>query len=284
MTGHTERIRERTVSPSPSGLGRAARPGLGAALAAELTKIFTLRWALWTLLSALALNVGLGALVALSFRNALSGPPTEGTRNFDPLFAAFFSLTIGQLALVVFGVLTVGSEYSSGTIRAALAAVPRRGRFYLAKVLATALPVVVVAVGSAVVTFLTTQAVLGPYGVTPTAEGAPTAIIGAVVHLTLLSLFALGVAAMLRSSVRAMAVLLPVLFLGSMGLGNIPKVRTVTQFLPDQVGWVIMHLAGPPDDPRWARDYGPWTGLGILALWTAAALLGGYLVLRRRDA
>ncbi|WP_203881126.1 hypothetical protein [Planotetraspora kaengkrachanensis] len=47
---------------------------------------------------------------------------------------------------------------------------------------------------------------------------------------------------------------------------------------------VVMHLAGPQDDPRWARDYGPWTGLGILVLWTALTLVGGLLVLRRRDA
>jgi hypothetical protein len=42
--------------------------------------------------------------------------------------------------------------------------------------------------------------------------------------------------------------------------------------------------AGPQGDPRWVRDYGAWTGLGLLTLWTVAALLGGYLVLRRRDA
>jgi hypothetical protein len=45
-----------------------------------------------------------------------------------------------------------------------------------------------------------------------------------------------------------------------------------------------MHLAGPQDEARWARDYGAWTGLALLGLWTAASLLGGYLVLRRRDA
>jgi ABC-2 type transport system permease protein len=47
---------------------------------------------------------------------------------------------------------------------------------------------------------------------------------------------------------------------------------------------VVMHLTGPPGDPRFGRDYGPWTGMAILALWTAAAIVGGYLVLRRRDA
>jgi hypothetical protein len=52
----------------------------------------------------------------------------------------------------------------------------------------------------------------------------------------------------------------------------------------DQAGSVIMHIVGPPESPYFARDYGAWTGIGILALWTAAALIGGYLVLRHRDA
>ncbi|MEU3457945.1 hypothetical protein ABZ671_30800 [Micromonospora sp. NPDC006766] len=47
---------------------------------------------------------------------------------------------------------------------------------------------------------------------------------------------------------------------------------------------VVMHLVGPGDDPRFARPYGPWTGVGIMALWTAVALLVGYVAVRRRDA
>jgi ABC-2 type transport system permease protein len=79
-------------------------------------------------------------------------------------------------------------------------------------------------------------------------------------------------------------VLMPLLFLGSQGLGNAPTVGTVLQFLPDQAGAVILHIAGRPDDPDFDRSFGPWTGVAILALWTALSLLGGYLVLRRRDA
>jgi ABC-2 type transport system permease protein len=58
----------------------------------------------------------------------------------------------------------------------------------------------------------------------------------------------------------------------------------VRTLLPDQAGMVLMHVAGPPDDPRFGNGYGPWTAMGILVLWVAAALLGGYLVLRHRDA
>ena len=92
-----------------------------------------------------------------------------------------------------------------------------------------------------------------------------------------------GVATLLRGPIPALGTLLPLLFLGAQGLGNVPVIKVVTQYLPDQAGMVIMHIAGQGDDPRFLRPYGPWTGLGITALWAAAALLAGYVTLRRRD-
>ncbi|WP_106402129.1 ABC transporter permease [Actinocorallia populi] len=257
-----------------------ARPGMGAVLLAEWTKIRTVPSTLWALGAAFALSVGLGRLVA----GSLSGSADTGPSAFDPLFAAFYSLTLGQLALVVFGVLVVSGEYGSGTIRLSLLAVPRRGLFYGCKLLTGTGIVLAASAVTVPVTFFTTQAALGPKGTSPLADGVPSAIAGACLYLTLISLFAMGVAAMLRSSTLALGILLPLFFLGSQGLGNIPAIKAVTQYLPDQAGTVLLHLAGPQDDPRWARDYGPWTGMGVLALWAAAAALGGYLVLRRRDA
>jgi hypothetical protein len=150
-------------------------------------------------------------------------------------------------------------------------------------VLATAVPMVAVGAAAAAGAFVVSQAALGSYGVSVTSPGAATAIVGAALNVALLGLFAVGVATMLRGSVRTLAILMPLFFLGSQGLGFVPGVREVAQYLPDQVGWVIMHLT-QQSDPAFDRPYGPWTGIAILALWAAAALAGGYLVLRRRDA
>ncbi|WP_406313745.1 ABC transporter permease subunit [Streptosporangium sp. NBC_01639] len=255
-----------------------------AVLTAEWTKIRTVRSTLWTLLPAFALSVGLGYLVGLSFRGSFSRLPHEQQESFDPLFATFYSLTLGQLALVVFGVLLIGTEYSTGTISASLAAVPRRGLFYGAKALAGLSCALGVSVVTVTVTFFAAQAGLGPLGTSLGADGVVPAAVGACLYLTMICLFAMGVATMLRSSTLSLGILLPLLFLGSQGLGNVPGLKPVAQYLPDQAGMLIMHLTGPPGDPRFGRDYGPWTGMGILALWVAAALIGGYLVLRRRDA
>ncbi len=85
----------------------------------------------------------------------------------------------------------------------------------------------------------------------------------------------------LTFSVRASLIGCDSTHLGSQGLGNIPYVRQVAQYLPEQAGMVIMHVAGPPNDGAFARAYGPWAGLGILALWTTATLIGGWFALRR---
>ncbi|MFG1926234.1 ABC transporter permease [Cryptosporangium sp. NPDC048952] len=245
-------------------------------IAAELIKLRTLRSTPLTLGLALLVSGGLSALVGLSFRNGT----VRG--EFDPVFAAFYGLTVGQLPLVVFAVLAVGSEYRSGTIRASLAALPRRGRFFGAKVGATLLVLVVAALATVATSAVTAQLTLGRRRAE--LDVLLPAAAGAWLSLTLIGLFALGIATLVRSSTVALGVLLPLMLLGSQGLGNVPGVKVVTQFLPDQLGWVVMHLAGPQDDPRWARDYGPWTGLALLAVWAAAALIAGYVNLQKRDA
>ena len=255
-----------------------------AAVRSDLTKIRTLRSTAWTLALTVAGCAGLAYLVSLSFRSSYPTMSADTRERFDAVFPMFYSVTIGQLALVVFGVLAISSEYSSGTIRASLAAVPRRGLWYAGKVLAVGAVALAVSVPTVLITFAAARSALGPYGPALTDDGVPSAVVGAVLYLVLICLFALGVATMLRSAAYTLGILLPLFVLGSQGLGNVPRIRSVTQYLPDQAGTVILHLAGRPDSPEYARSYGPWTGLGILALWTLAALAGGYLLVRRRDA
>lgn len=249
-----------------------------AVVGAEWLKIRTIRSTLWALGLSLALSVGLGTLIALNFRADIAR-----VENFDPLFTSLIGLTFGQLALVVFGVLVMGSEHGSGTIRASLAAVPRRGLFFGGKVTVCALTAGAVSVVTVALTFGATQWALGPYGTTVGAPGVLPGLVGGCVYLTLICLFALGTATMLRGSALSLGILLPLLFLGSQGLGNVPKLKTVLQFLPDQAGMELMRLTGPDDDPRFSHPYGPWGALAILLCWTAAALIGGHLRLSRQD-
>jgi ABC-2 type transport system permease protein len=254
-----------------------------ALLSAEWIKVRSVRSTTWSASLTVALSVGLAYLVGLSFRTNFAHLPPDQQAGWDPLFATFYSLTIGQLALVVLAAFVVTSEYSTGTIRTSLTATPRRGLFFAAKVLTGALLAAAVAVVTVLATFVAAQAGLGPHGTSLHARGVPVAVAGACLYLALIYLFATGLAMLLRSAIPTLGILLPLLFLGSQGLGNVPKLKTIMQYLPDQAGLVIMHLVGPANDPRFTRPYGAWTGIGITAVWTAAALLAGYVAVRRRD-
>ncbi len=255
-----------------------------AVLRSEWTKIRTLRSTVWTLAVAFVLCAGVGLLVGLTLRDGFTGMDPAARRNFDPVIAGFYGLTLGQISLVVFGVLLVTGEYASGTIRPSLTAVPRRGVFFANKVLAGSLTALAFSVVTVFVTFFTAQAALGPYGTSLDAPGVLRATLGACAYLTLMCAFSIGVAAMLRRTALSLGIMIPLLFLDSQGLGNVPGIRTVAQFLPDQAGLVMTRVVRPERSFVSYREFGPWTAGVIVLAWTAAALAGGYAVLRHRDA
>ena len=123
------------------------------------------------------------------------------------------------------------------------------------------------------------QGLLGHRGVSLGDPGVLRAVLAGALYPALISLFALGVATMLRRQTLALGILVPFFFLVSTILQAIPGVTKATQFLPDQAGQRAMQIHHQVKDA-----YGPLTGLLIIVLWTAASLLGGWLVLRRRDA
>src|SRR4051794_37784667 len=167
---------------------------MSALIAAEWVKIRSVRSTIWTVALTIAISAGLAYLFGSSFRSGFDDMDARRQAEFDPLLATFYSLTLGQLALVVLAVLVVSGEYSTGTFRLALAAVPGRGRLVAGKVLAGASLAAVVAAVTVGVTFVAAQAGLGPHGISLGARGAPQATAGAVLYLTLMYLLATGLA------------------------------------------------------------------------------------------
>jgi ABC-2 type transport system permease protein len=78
----------------------------------------------------------------------------------------------------------------------------------------------------------------------------------------------MGVAMLLGDQLAALTLLIPVFFLVSPVLELIPFLRTAAVFLPDRAGQVAVRLHSRPIDV-----FGPLTGLAVLALWAAAAVL-----------
>ncbi|MEU6319285.1 ABC transporter permease [Streptomyces sp. NPDC047009] len=247
----------------------------------EWTKIRSVASTVWTLSVALVVTVALGMLISALTRREFDGMSTRERVTLDPTFISFAGMSLGQLAMIVFGVLVVSNEHSTGMIRTSLAAVPRRGSLMFGKItVATALALAVGMVTSFVAFFLG-HAMLGPHRAYLGDPGVLRAVVGGGLYMTLIAVFSMGVAAMLRSPMLSLGVLMPFFFLISNILGNVSATKKIGRFLPDQAGSRIMQVVAPAVDDT---PYGPWGGLGIMVLWVIAALIGGYVLVKRRDA
>ncbi|MET0965886.1 MAG: ABC transporter permease [Nakamurella sp.] len=236
----------------------------------EWVKMRSLRSSIGSLIGIFLLTVGFGALVCSLIKESEFGLP-----DFDPLELSFYGLTFGQIAAISFGTLALSQEFHQSALRVSLAAVPRRGLFYVSKMAVIGGAVLVVGLLAGLTTFLLGQALIGDAGIGISDTGALRAVLGSGIYLALIALFAAGLTALLRSAVAVLSVLIPLLLL-------VPFIFTdfasgVMSYLPNRAGQTVI------------RQYpngliGPWAGLGVTALWTGAALLAGWVAIKRRDA
>ncbi|MET8111028.1 ABC transporter permease [Streptomyces prasinus] len=220
-----------------------------------------------------------GALVALFVTgtafSALGGASSTSEPEFDPLFATQFGVFLGQIAAISFGAMAVSAEFRNGALRLSLAAVPQRGHWFAAKMTAIALPALAVGLLTALASLFAARVSLGPAADGLTTGEQARAVVGCGVYLMLMALFAAGLATLLRSGVTTLSLLIPFILIVSFVIGD--AAGTAVEFMPDRAGQVILQQAY--DGPL-----GPWSGLGVTALWAATALLAGAWRLRRRDA
>jgi ABC-2 type transport system permease protein len=238
----------------------------------EWIKLRTLRSTGWITLILAAGMLGLSVLVMTHTNYAKLSAADRAS--FDPTELGFVGLALGQLLMAVLGVLTITSEFSSGMIRATLAAAPRRPMVLAAK--AAVLGVAGLAVGEvfAFAAFGAGQAVLAsPAPRATLAEpGVLRAVLMAGAYLCLMGLIGLGIGAIIRHTAGAIATavgvvfVLPVIFLAfPAGLQ-----QGVEKFLPMIIAenslTAVKHVS--PSLP-------PWAGLGVLALYAAVTLAAG---------
>ncbi|MFF5974457.1 ABC transporter permease [Streptomyces sp. NPDC012769] len=254
-----------------------------AVLQSEWTKIRTVSSTVWTLACALLVTVALSAALCALMSSEFDDLSAVERATFDPTFLSFSGMVLGQLAMVVFGVLVVGTEYSSGMIRTSLAAVPQRASFLFSKIAVAGALALVVGLATSFLSFFLGQALLGEHRTTLGADNVLRAVIGGGLYMGLIAIFSMGVATMLRSSMLSLGILVPFFFLISQILSAVPKAKEVARYFPDQAGSRIMQVV-PDAMGSETAPYGPWGGLGIMLLWVAAALVGGCLVLKKRDA
>ncbi|WP_031107579.1 ABC transporter permease [Streptomyces sp. NRRL S-146] len=235
-------------------------------LRSEWLKIRTLR----------SLPGALSALFAATTAfSALAGVSDASDPGLDPLFTSLSGVLPGQIAAISFGAMAVSSEFHQGALRLSLAAVPRRGRWFAAKAAVVAVPALLTGLVTALAALLVGRAGLGPAADTLSTGEQTRGVVGCGVYLMLMALFAAGVAALLRSGVATLSLLVPFILVVSFVIGD--ATGTVADFLPDKAGQLILR-------ETYDGTLGPWSGLAVTALWTAAALLAGAWSVRRRDA
>ena len=110
--------------------------------------------------------------------------------------------------------------------------------------------------------------------------GAARAVLGAALYLTILGMLAVGLGFLLRNTAGAIATLFGLLLVLPALVAALPSnwAADVGKYLPINAGTSIMATLRDPS------NLSPWTGLGVFALYAVAALAGGLIVLRRRDA
>ncbi|MCX4746720.1 ABC transporter permease [Kitasatospora sp. NBC_01287] len=250
-----------------------------AILRSEWTKIRSVRSTVWTLLLTFVVTVGLGALLSLLTRNNFADFRKNVSTPFDATATSFSGIVLGEIAMIVFGVLAVGNEYSTRMIRVSLAAVPQRGTLLSGKLLVVGVLALLVSLVTAFIAFFLGQALLGSHHTTLGSPDVLRAVFGAAAYLTLLCLFSAGVTAMLHNQTLALGVLVPFFFLLSPILSAVPKVKTLAHYFPDFAGRQMLTVFPTSDTP-----YGWLAGFFICGAWTLAAMLGGAAVLKSRDA
>ncbi|MER8048187.1 ABC transporter permease [Streptomyces sp. NPDC094032] len=244
-------------------------------LHSEWHKLWTVRSTWATLLTTVALVLGVGLLMGTTYTSG------GGDSDVDTVVLTLYGTQLGAVSLAVLGILLTAGEYATGLIRATFTAVPRRLPVLWAKAAVFTTVVLTTSLTTALLTFETTQLFLSDtdQAASLTDDGVLTALAGNAVGVTLLALIALGLGAALRSVPGALGAFIGGILILPQILGTLPYawVETAVHHFPAQAAAALGTATHTPGTAA------PGSALLALLLWAAAALTVPALCLRRRD-
>ena len=244
----------------------------------EWIKLRSLRSTWLTLAITVAGAVAIGVTVGVNTRNSHG----DLTNN------ALAGVVPGLLLAGVLGVLTMTGEYTSGMIRATLAAVPRRPRLLAAK--AAVFGVIMLAAGETAtfVSFFAGGLALR-HGIAAPSLGQPgvlRAVILSGTSFCLVGLLGLGLGAIIRHTAAAVAVLVGGVYVAAQFVGLID--HAAFGYMPILIVGNSLSTTRPETCGSRAafcpHFLSPWAGVAVLCLYAAVALAAGGWVFARRDA
>jgi ABC-type transport system involved in multi-copper enzyme maturation permease subunit len=274
-----------TVTTAPAGGQRGLRVTQRRVLRSEWTKFRSLRSTIWTLLTAVVLSIGIGALFsAVSASQYHTFSPADRA-SFSPISTSLNGMIFAQLAIGVLGVLLISGEYSTGMIRSSLTAVPRRLPVLWAKLGVFAAAVFTLTLVTSFVSFFLGQVLLSSHhlNVAISAPGALRSVIGAALYATVAGMIGMALGGLFRNTAAGISTFVAVFFVVPPLTELLPVSWSshFAQYLPSNAGEVLFGGGGTSG---LAHPLAPWTGFGVLCAYAVVVIGFAAWRLRRADA
>jgi ABC-2 type transport system permease protein len=267
--------------PAVPRLPHAGKVTRARVIVSEWTKLWSLRSTRYSIGAALLLTIGIAALACGVVAHHWPHMSLHDRQDFHPLEVNLAGVQIAQLAFGVLGVLVITGEYSTGMIRATMAAVPKRLPVLWAKAIVYGSVVLALALPATLIAFVAGEALLARHDINIgfTHPGVARAVIGAALYVTVIGLFGLGIGAIVRNTAGGIAALAGILFVLPPLMNVLPASwnNAASPYLPLNAGQAVMALTRDP------HQLAPWTGLGLLCAYTVCALVLASILLVRRD-
>jgi ABC-2 type transport system permease protein len=252
----------------------------------EFTKLRSVRSTYWITFVLVLASVGWCTAYCLGTVHQWPNMSAQDRSGFDATQNSILGLALlGQLVLVVFGALTITSEYSTGLVRTSLTVMPRRGTLYVAKAAVFAAVSLVVALAASFGTFFLGRILLSSTHVPMSLSqpGVLRSLIVTALFVETCGLIAYGIGALVRNTAAALTLAFGFLIL-------LPQlIRTLPVFLHnDLIRWVpggdaINSMTGTIGGPI-PHTFSAWSELAVIAGYAAILLAAGAVLFSRRDA
>ncbi len=256
---------------------------LGSVVRSEWIKFRSVRSSLWCVALTFLLTIGLGILVTVVVRVQWHKMSAINKLTFDPVQTSLVGIVFAQFAVGVIGSLFITSEYSTGSIRSTLAAVPKRAQLVAGKLIVLVSCMLVVGEVVSFGAFFIGQAIYS--GVVPTASLSDGAVLRTVVfagfYLTLLAALSFGLGLLIRHSLASISTYVGILLILPLIIAFLPQSwqNDSIRFLPGEgLGHSMTSLQPGPN------VFSPWDAFGILALYVAVLAIVSTSSFIRRDA
>jgi ABC-2 type transport system permease protein len=265
--------------PRLEAVGRVTFPRV---LLSEWTKFRSVRSTAWSLGAGILLTILFPVLFATVTSTHWSHMSPQEQADRRPLDIALAGVNVAQLAIAVLGVLMISAEYSTGSIRSTLTAVPKRLPVLWAKLVDYAAVSLAVMVPAVLISFFASQAILHnipELQVSFSAPGIARCVLMGAVYVAMVGTFALALGAIVRNTAGGIALFAGIFFVLPPLMFTLPQTwnNAISQYLPSNAGRQIFSLE------HGAHTLTPVAGGLVFAAYCAAAIAVAAFLLRRRD-